>query len=266
MKTIIKKAGILAGITFCALLAASAVPVTFQVNMDYQITSGNFRPQADTVEARGIFNDWAAGLALTNSPANPNVYQGTCEVANPAPGATVEYKFVINGSRWEENLVGPLDNRSFVLARDAQVLPVVYFGDVWKGSPIPLTFRVDMSVQLAKTNFNPKTSVVEARGSFQALRRWKAGFVLTNTPASPNVYQGTYKIGLPPNSKIKYKFVYRDLTDITWESIPDRSFLVPGSASVMPIAFFNDESDSMVISAQAPEVSPASPQILAVKP
>jgi hypothetical protein len=243
MKTNVKLYVIWAGLACCTILAASAVPVTFQVNLEHQIRAGNFSPGSDRVEVRGVFNDWVGGLVLASSPINSNIYQGTIEVTKPAPGGSVEYKFVINGSTWEETALGPAVNRSFVLENGAQTLPVVFFGDACISPPIPITFRVNMAAQIAKKNFDPATETVEARGSFQSQRKWKGGFTLTNSPSSPAIYQGTYKVPLPPNARIAYKFVIKEPSDITWESTPDRVLTLPTNALALPPVYFNDQPD-----------------------
>jgi hypothetical protein len=239
-------------LVFGAALAAPAVPVTFRVNMEFQTATEAFRPGADSVEARGEFNDWAGGFTLTNSPENTNIYQGTFDVTKIAPGNPVAYKFISQGSVWEETTPNPAANRSFILSTNAQVLPVCYFSDVWMGRPVPVTFRVNMALQIANTNFNPAKDVIEARGSFQTRRKWKAGFTLTNSPAAPTIYQGTYKVPLPPNAMIGYKFVIREPMDLTWESIPDRLLTITGEPQTLPVVYFNNEPESKVAAPEKP--------------
>src|SRR5260370_21058697 len=52
-------------------------PLIFQVNMAVQTALGNFNPATDLVEARGTFNNWTGGFALTNSLANTTLFSGT---------------------------------------------------------------------------------------------------------------------------------------------------------------------------------------------
>ena len=59
--------------------------VTFQVNMSVQAALGRFMPDADAVQCRGSFNNWASTFVLTNDPSalNPNLYSGTIDIVTP---------------------------------------------------------------------------------------------------------------------------------------------------------------------------------------
>lgn len=105
----------------------AGIPVTFQVNMSAQIVLGTFNPSSGIVEVRGPFHDnWGAGLVLTNSATNTNLFAGTFNVGSLSPGSSVPYKFAINGgATWEAG-----DNRTFTLASPSQTLPPVYFDNV----------------------------------------------------------------------------------------------------------------------------------------
>lgn len=242
MRTIKLTCSLPAVLIFASLLHSAAVPVTFQVNMEFQTLRSSFNTAAEKLEVRGTFNDWAGGVVLTNSSGNTNLYQTTVEIARPAPGNSVEYKFIINGTTWEESSLGPGVNRSFTLSSNPQTLPIVYFSDEWIGTPIPVTFQVNMAGPIASSNFNPATDKVEARGSFQPRRKWKGGFTLTNTPSSPSIYRATYRVPLPPNSKIEYKYVIRANGEDDWESLSNRSFILSTSAQTLPVAPFNEQA------------------------
>lgn len=191
-----------------AALVAPAVPVTFQVNMFFQSSIGNFDPVHGTVKVHGSFNGWGAGTVLTNSPASPDVYRGAVEVS-AAAGSRIAYKFVYNnnaggGDQWEANGPYAVSDRLFRLDSAAQTLPLAYYNDIWDGAPLPLTFQVDMSVQTAAGNFNPATQTVEARGKFNG---WAGGFTLTNSPANAGIYSGTVELAAAPGATVEYKFV-----------------------------------------------------------
>lgn len=225
----------------CIALNLQAIPVTFQVDMTSVITLGSLEPTSAYVEARGSFQDtpWSAGFVLTNSPENPAIFSGTVEVAGSA-GSTYEYKFLYqnsacSGDKWEDR-----GNRSFTLAATDQVLPLVYFDDVATlPTPHNVTFAVDVAVQIGKGTFDPDAGLVEARGSFQNPCTWSGGFTLTNTADAPNIYTGTYTVSnAPPSSTVKYKFV---LNGGTWESIDDRTFIMPDSDTNLPLVRFSNE-------------------------
>jgi hypothetical protein len=241
------KSVLLAGMILGSSLAAPAIPVTFRVNMGYQIQIGAFTP-GGTVEARGSFqspNTWAGGFVLTPSGGDPTIYEGTYNVTNAAPGSTLLYKILMNGA-WEANA-----NRPFVLASEAQTLPVVYYNNTWGGLPLPVAFQVNLQVQNEMGRFDPAVDIVEAHGSFDG---WGSGLVLTNSPANTNVYSGTAEIPNPPGSVVAYKFVinrvYRD-PPVTptqlWEGAVgpgggegDRNVTLVEGGQTLPVVYFNN--------------------------
>src|SRR5688500_14831121 len=132
------------------------VAVTFQVNMESQQEIGNLDPASHTVEARGAFDNWGVGITLSPTETDTNIYRGTANVTGSV-GTVIEYKFVINraGTLTYEGNVGsggPFGNRTFTLAAPPeQVLPVVYFNNFTNNAgAIPVTFRVNMGVQIAR--------------------------------------------------------------------------------------------------------------------
>ncbi|MEA3444340.1 MAG: lamin tail domain-containing protein [Bacteroidota bacterium] len=70
--------------------------VEFNVNMNYQITLGNFDPLLDVVDIAGNFNGWG-GTAMSDADAD-GIYTLTVDGFTPADVA--EFKFRINGN-WE---------------------------------------------------------------------------------------------------------------------------------------------------------------------
>jgi hypothetical protein len=105
------------------------IPLVFQVNLAAQIALGNFSPASDVVEARGSFNNWSAGFALTNSSQDPTVYSGTFVDSTDLAGNSIAYQFVLNATTWE-TAVG---NRMYTLtSTNEQSVPLVFFNDVNK--------------------------------------------------------------------------------------------------------------------------------------
>jgi hypothetical protein len=230
------------GLFFFAAAAAFAVPVTFQVDMEYQITNAfpTFVPANDAVEVRGSFNDWSDGVALANVPGT-SLYTNTYDVINSSPGSTVQYKFHTYGDNdvWD-NYPGYIytndGNRAFVLSSSPQTLPPVYFGDQWGGS-VTLTLQVDMGPQMFGGNFVPGSDTVEARGSWDG---WSSGIALTNDPASssPNIYSMTFPISSPaPGGLCAYKFHTYGIHD-RYENDPNRLLLVTNPATIQPVVYF----------------------------
>ena len=96
-----------------------SVTVTFQVNVVVENALGAFTPGVDTVDVAGQFNNWVVTAnPLTQSPSNPDLYTGTATIGGYSPGATVNYKYTIDGQTlWENNNVGPGggQNRQFIV-------------------------------------------------------------------------------------------------------------------------------------------------------
>jgi hypothetical protein len=225
--------------------ASGVTEVTFQVNMGVQASLGNFNPASHTVEAHGSFDNWGAGITLSASPANTNIYQGTVNITG-TPGTVIEHKYVINqaGTQvWEGN-VGPggnFGNRTFTLVEGSQILPVVYFNNLTNnpGAGIVVTFQANMSFQVVREAFDPATGVVDVRGPFN---NWgnPSGLLLTNSPDNVYISRGTTRIATTsPGGSIPYKFTMNG----TWESGADRTFVLASSDQVLPPRFFDDVSD-----------------------
>jgi len=181
---------ILAGciaLLFSAARLALAVPVTFQVNLEYQITndSPTFDPNNDSVEIRGDFNNsgWNSGFPLVRAGSTTS-YTNTYDVTSPSPGGLVQFKFHAYGSSGDnwENLPGYIytngyGNRSFTLSGSAQTLPPVYFNDQWGGT-ISFAVQVDMTAQTLIGNFIPGYDTLEVQGSWD-------GFLAGSAAAMP---------------------------------------------------------------------------------
>jgi hypothetical protein len=243
-------AGILA-IGMATLLVSTAVthsyPVTFQVNMDYQINnaSPSFDAVNDTIEVKGSFNGWGSGVSLSNM-VGTFLYTNTIDVPNSA-GSLVQYKFHAYGPSYApsdnwESLPGYIytngDNRAFVLSGSPQILPPAYFSDQW-GGQVPLTFQVDMGPQVFAGNFVPGVNTVEVRGSWDG---FSSGVALTNNPtgASSNLYSMTFTVSSPaPGGLAAYKFHIWGGPDY-YEPDPNRLILVTSPATTAPSVYFSN--------------------------
>jgi hypothetical protein len=79
------------------------IDITFTVNMEFELVSGRFDPQNDTLSIRGSFNGWSNTDLLEVNPADPNEYQITI---SPIVGVAevLNYKYAYQGPRgttWE---------------------------------------------------------------------------------------------------------------------------------------------------------------------
>jgi arabinogalactan endo-1,4-beta-galactosidase len=155
----LRTSGLAAGWLLGMALAASAVQVTYQVNLGTQIALGNFRPGTDTIFASGTFSsptwkstasDGSTSYLLAPVAGNTNLYKGTFNIVNAA-GTTESHKFIINpgGSfsalNWEIPASTLGNNRTFTVPGVATNLPVVYFSDQALPAAAPFIAGTDFS-------------------------------------------------------------------------------------------------------------------------
>lgn len=219
-----------------------SIDVTFQVNMSVQIAAGNFDPEAGTVSVAGEFNAWtASGFELTRSMEDTNIWVGTTNLSG-ALGSALLYKFVMNGGTWEGNVgSNGAQNRSLTLTSTNETLPVVYFNNLsGAATSIPITFQLDLGVQIARGNFDPANGTVSVAGDL--LNNW-------NTSASPlavsatdsNLWTGTFEITGTAGMSLLFKYV---LNGSTWESIDNRTYTVSSTdPQTLPGQYFNNVGD-----------------------
>ena len=110
------------GINFDESGGPTKAPVTFNVDMNRHIDSGEFNPNSDQVDVAGTFNDWAGSLPMADEDAD-GIYSLT--VDNLTIGNKIEFKYRINAN-WDTSefpLGGP--NRSYIV-RYWNILNQVY--------------------------------------------------------------------------------------------------------------------------------------------
>jgi len=91
-------------------------PITFSVDMSYQIEIEAFQPiNGDVVSVAGSFNGYG-GDALTDDDAD-NVYEGTFDIA----AGSIQYIYHINGTNWES-----VDTRTYTVEMEATLETVVF--------------------------------------------------------------------------------------------------------------------------------------------
>jgi hypothetical protein len=231
------------------------VPVTFQVDMSVQAELGNFNPATDYVYVSGAW-DWEENTAvqLTQSVTDTNVWAGTLNITN-TPGTTVNYKFHMNtfslGRIWESDGVGPggAQNRQFIFPETATNLPAVYFNNVTNTTSmvtVPVTFAVNLAVEIARGVFNPDYDTVHVSGD--AVNNWNSpGSQLTRSGTNLNLWTGTFDITNVVGSTVNYKFVQNNSLGIAWENngvgpggAQNRQFSFPETATNLPSVFWNN--------------------------
>lgn len=238
-----------AALTLGSTWLASAVNVTFQVNMSIQAALGNFTPGVDAVQVAGSFNAWTpASGVLSQNVTNADVYEGTFNITGTT-GSTISYKFVYGAAGWEADGVGPggVQNRQFALPATDTVLPVVYFNNL---DTLPatrdVTFRVNLGIQISLGNFDPGTDFAQVAGEFNG---WSTtASQLFPTVADTNVYEGTFAVAGNAGGTVNYKFMMATfaLGDKWEDDIPNRQLILAATNQELATVWF-DNLDSVPI-------------------
>ncbi|MCF6270694.1 MAG: hypothetical protein L3J41_13350, partial [Melioribacteraceae bacterium] len=97
---------------------------------------------------------------------------------------------------------------------------------------VPITFEVDMSVQVNKGNFDAATGTVTIAGTMNG---WDAGATSMSDGDGDLVYSVT--LDLTEGDEHEFKFVKNG---DGWESVPNRTYTVPASADTF-LAYFDDD-------------------------
>jgi len=231
-------------------------PVTFQVDMSFQTTLGNFVPGTDVLDVAGTLNEWGGGDMLTDDNAD-GVYVGTFDV----PAGPMEYKFRIN-SNWDTS--EGIDNRMFTVVDGVNVIDTVWYGNQ---EPVPPTdvevfVQVDMTVQLLNGNFDPTAGdLIVIRGGHDNFGNWGGAIQMTLDPEQTNVYTHLSSFdNVPSGSGYEYKFVILtggDVDAAIWEGSDNRSFTATGLEEdtddngygeiFQPVAYFADVTPDDII-------------------
>lgn len=232
--------------------AVPTYPVKFSVDMTAAAAAGNFMPGTDSVYCGGSFQ--TNPFAFTDFPLvrsnTSSIYTNTYPDANVTN--TVEtYKFMFTSVAGGTNSYDADPNRTFTLHGGGQTVPLIYFNNV-PASPSAttnyITFRIDMGPQIYLTHFNTNAGdQIEVSGSFQS-PQWSGGIILTNDPASTNIYAGTITdhnypgTQYLPSSATGYKYVIVNGGTSTYESGANRSLVTPTNSGTLPLAYFSNIS------------------------
>jgi hypothetical protein len=101
--------------------------VTFYVNMLRAHNVGLFDPaNNDFVDLAGDFNDWSGGSNFIMVPSAPGSFVYKIMVPGLVEGTTVEFKFRINGTMWEDDI----ENRTYVVKVFDSETPTYWFDDM----------------------------------------------------------------------------------------------------------------------------------------
>jgi hypothetical protein len=219
--------------------------VTFRVDMNAQIIAGTFDPLTQSVLVAGNFNGFSVDPAENPPLTDGNddgIYEGTLLIGG-TDGALGEYKFVIlTGSSASYEFPGANRTATLQLNPDgaftpAQVLPVALYGIPDNARPV--TFTVDMSLEVASGRFNPAVDGVSVSGSFND---WNTAASPLTREGTTSTFSGTFNIGGDAGVLVQYKFVNQapGTTGSTYEPGADRTLALGPviEPQVLPSAVF----------------------------
>jgi hypothetical protein len=239
---------IAAGLLFGSTLAATAVPVVFEVNLSVQTALGNFNVgNGDTVLVAGNWDGWVTTHTMTLT-ATPNVYSITQDLA---AASFPNYKFVINPNgtstgnalNWEVPSSFGGGDRWFQVPAAGTNLPAVFFSDA-ANSPaqFQITFDVNMGVPITQGQLVIGSGYVDAFGSWN---NWATtGVLLTNVPGTSN-YMGTLITTNTLNSVLFYKYAING-NGGTWEGnvgtngTQNRAMTLGSYNQALPLDYWNN--------------------------
>jgi len=235
--------------------------VTFNVDMSFQITLGNFVPGTDVVDVAGDLNNWGGDrIDLLTDADTDGIYTGTFD----APLGAMGYKFRINSS-WDSAESDP--NRAYTVVEGLNVIDTVWFDDQEPTGTanVEVLLQVDMTVQLLNGNFDPGAGdLIVVRGGHDNFGNWGGAVGMTLDPNQTNVYTHFSAFdNVPVGSGYSYKFVILPGGDVDapmWEDLgPDvnRSFVATGEEVdsdensygeiIQTVAYFSDVTAADVI-------------------
>jgi alpha-amylase len=116
------------------IVYSQTVPVTFRVNMGYQISQGKFNPATEYVDLAGTFNNWGSPVTKLTDSDGDTIYETV--INGLTANASVDFKFRINGSwngREEFPNGGP--NRTYKVQPDSNIITVWYNNEVSPTGP-----------------------------------------------------------------------------------------------------------------------------------
>jgi hypothetical protein len=165
------------------------------------------------------------------------------------------HKFVINpGGTFSALMWESIGNRFFQVPTGATNLAVVFFNDVsnvTSSATIPVTFQVNLGVQMQLGNFDPATDFAFVAGD--ALNNWsQTASMLTQSLVDTNIWEGTFEITDTVGATANYKFIMNTFVGgVTWENngvgpngAQNRQFVFPDAATNLPSVYFNNISNA----------------------
>ncbi len=232
----LQKVGLIAIALLLIAGMASAVNVTFRVDMSIQDQLGNFDADADSVGLNGSMNGWGNPSDRMLDPDEDLVYETTVELE---AGTEYNFKFVIaNGGDFANLTWESIADRAMTAPDDDTVLDILFFNDQNSANPTypyEIIFQVDMTVAIQTEAFDPAEDGVIIRGGHEALGNWGGYTQLTLQGGGEDIYAALITFeSLETNTDLPYKFLIDEGNNqgdpVIWEEPPggDRILVATG--------------------------------------
>ncbi len=175
---------------------SQTVPVTFRVNMGYQISLGKFDPGTEFVDVAGTFNGWGSPVTKLADSDGDKIYE--IVINGFTPNASADFKFRING-QWNgrEEFPNGGANRTYKVKPDSNIMYVWYNNEVSPSGPPKANFTAN-SLTLFENGLVYYSDV-----SSGEVTRWQwtfeGGTPASSTDRNPSVFYpkaGNYGVSL----------------------------------------------------------------------
>jgi Secretion system C-terminal sorting domain len=215
---------------------ASAVNVTFRVNMNVQTQLGNFDASVDSVGVNGTINNWGNPATRMFDEDEDGIYEATMDLT---AGNEEFFKFVIafDGDFGNLDWEG-VDDRPLTVPDEDTVLDVIWYNDqeeAGETAPYEVLFLVNMELAVANGTFDPEADGLIIRGNTAPLA-WSE----YDNELIPIGATDTYAIEIQFESleingaALEFKYVIdpngdNDPNAAVWEGIDNRTFVPDGT-------------------------------------
>jgi hypothetical protein len=176
------------------------IDITFTVDMEFEIVSGRFNPQQDTVSARGSFNGWSNTDILEVNPTNPNEYQVTIS-PSVGVGEILNYKYAYQGPRgttWEGD-----PNKTYTITQQDYDLGVAFTSRVFNDLTLETVTNFEVDIKF----------VVDMNGAVSSLTGTAFPSIDNVVIAGANAPLQWPVGGWPNEDSIRVFFMYDDGTN-----------------------------------------------------
>ncbi|MCK9425286.1 MAG: T9SS type A sorting domain-containing protein [Ignavibacteriaceae bacterium] len=224
--------------------------VEFRANMSVQLKKGTFAA-TDSVWVRGDFNSWGGKDFELKDADGDSIYSAV--FTNFTEGQSLTFKYVHSPDVWEST-----GNRTLTVTAGPNVTSACW-EDICIYVPsktIKVTFSVNMELERLSTLFNPATSTVSARGSFNG---W-GETMMTASPTNLDVYEVVADVIAAVGEKVNFKYFYSpgtwEVDKLTDPTQNDRYFIVSqanfdAAAITLDVVGFNNGEVGTVLNQDA---------------